>query len=1420
MTTSLLTRPLKQTFLSLAMALCVVLPFTSTQADDLDIYTNPTPSVNQAPLTMLALDLNLLDVQAVACSNVLLPPSAPEASNPENAGCAGLQQLLTLGTLLGTIEALPGNVLGGAVPGLLNSVGLLVPDLLNNTVFDLLNMVSTTPVVGPLVGGLLGALGSILSSGNLLQTVTSTLPLYLTLSSILQELIDTRVGIMLNHGDASAAPPAPCAFADQSNLGGLRQQTPACSNGGYIFLGLLDLTRVDQLLGKVLPLLLSAVGNLLNGSTLSNPLSTTPYQTKELYVELMRYLAGGPIFNASLGVNDNLLAKTLVRDQTIETGNNPRNYVSALQTYPQACNINFLHVQLTPSAKQDESDDELRRFMPDAASREPTGVLSLANVVNTAANEGFLYAGDRRRIKSFFLVQDSIGNLGDLSAIRNLGGNVTTYTNVLGLVGRGRDIAGAMIKPLSVDTTLGSLTIAASRTTASGVLDSAYLPAFRADIDQKPDWHGNLKRLKLQADAKKNLQVVAVDGSKTAIGSNGRILNDALTIWTDPAKLGTGVTADGPVADLGGAGQKIPGYQFGGGGNPGRANATNARKLFFDSYTSVDGAKLAALNPDEDAVRTELLAATGATTSGSSERNLCTTLNNCDGNANSCRSGCANALNNCPSACSSVLNTCNGTCGTNLGQCNADCANVGQSCRNAANTKYDNCDRAARTITQLDLLGLPILTTTYASCQEKADASQCGLFGCSSAQRTTIKNQCEAERAQCTTTRNTELAACPSAPANCTSTCTTNNNSCGLICTGNSSTCSSSCSSTATSCNSSCDTTLNSCLTGCGIDPGSNADTLTKDLLLYARGFDVGTQAAPKTGSGIRGRPWMMGAVLHSKPLAINYGKRGSRTTDDVRVVFGSADGYLRMVNDETGVESWGFMPQAVMKDLKVLRENVAGSALPYGVDGSPLVLIRDRAPTTGTNAGKLGIIGDVLDAPAANPPVIGDRVLLFFGLRRGGNAYYALDVTDPDDPKLEWKLSAEGLLRKGQSTVDAGSAAQFAAMGLAFSTPQVGRIRFDADGDVATTNDVNTVTTLIFGGGYNGGRNLAGAKIGKDFYNSRNNAVGTDDGTSAGDRGNALFMIDAATGKLIWRAMRSATAGYTATSGTRSYAHPMLVDSIPSDLTALDTDNDGFTDRLYVGDTGGRLWRADFAGILPSAWTIMPIASVGRHNSTATNNILNDRRIFFAPDYVPLRNTVDRQGSDIILFGTGDREDPLNLTTENSFYAVRDTDLVSGKAASEIITLEADTRLPKHASFTNSTAVTPSALVDISSLIAGYRVQFPRTGEKYFSASVTVNGTTTFTSYVPPDASAAGGRLCAPSEGTSRAYAVGTRKGEARSIFTAQVGRDAPLADGLPGEINALVGTQQAAGGKVFAIPAKDTYRASWRERLGETQK
>ena len=200
------------------------------------------------------------------------------------------------------------------------------------------------------------------------------------------------------------------------------------------------------------------------------------------------------------------------------------------------------------------------------------------------------------------------------------------------------------------------------------------------------------------------------------------------------------------------------------------------------------------------------------------------------------------------------------------------------------------------------------------------------------------------------------------------------------------------------------------------------------------------------------------------------------------------------------------------------------------------------------------------------------------------------------------------------------------------------------------------------------------------------------------------------------------------------------------------------------------------------------------------------------------MRSTLDRSGVDLVLFGTGDREDPLNLVTQNWFYVLKDTDTVSGKAASEIVTTETNSALPKHNDFDNFDTGT---LRDVTGLTTGYRFSFPRTGEKYFSSPVTLGGTTTFTSYIPPDPSDPNAPICTPSEGVSRLYSIGVRKSEFRSINNASsAGRDLPLSTGLPGEINVLSGTNQAAGGQVFSIDAREKYRASWRERLGETQK
>ena len=66
---------------------------------------------------------------------------------------------------------------------------------------------------------------------------------------------------------------------------------------------------------------------------------------------------------------------------------------------------------------------------------------------------------------------------------------------------------------------------------------------------------------------------------------------------------------------------------------------------------------------------------------------------------------------------------------------------------------------------------------------------------------------------------------------------------------------------------------------------------------------------------------------------------------------------------------------------------------------------------------------------------------------------------------------------------------------------------------------------------------------------------------------GNRLFMMDAATGKLLW------------TAGDQSRADralPRMTHAVAARVAAIDTDGDGFADRMYAADVGGRIWRFD----------------------------------------------------------------------------------------------------------------------------------------------------------------------------------------------------------------------------------------------------
>ncbi|MES1944136.1 hypothetical protein PC39_08474 [Salinisphaera sp. PC39] len=555
-------------------------------------------------------------------------------------------------------------------------------------------------------------------------------------------------------------------------------------------------------------------------------------------------------------------------------------------------------------------------------------------------------------------------------------------------------------------------------------------------------------------------------------------------------------------------------------------------------------------------------------------------------------------------------------------------------------------------------------------------------------------------------------------------------------------------------------------------------------------GYDCNVPSAEEPPA----KPWVMGNVLHSDPLAIDY---GTARNSDIRVFVGTNAGFLHQFRDSpdgqgtfAGQEVWRFSPRAVMDHYRTWRTNSpTASSRPYGVDGAPVAHIRDTD----------GIIN------AAD----GDKVRLYFGLRRGGKGYYALDVTSPDSaPTGLWRIEK----------TDGGD---FDELGLTFSTPRTGSVGLATGG-----GDAERTPVLVFGGGYDGGYTEGGTPLGKDAASgsdfdtgksanaaANRNLVGDDD-----DEGNALYVVEAETGELIWKAGKGNRAGAGRAGGTDVWTHPDLDDGIASAPTALDTDGDGLLDRIYVGDTGGRVWRADIGDPDPGNWEMAPIADLGRH-AAGNATVADDRRFFHAPDVV--RVDAGELGFYAVIIASGNRADPYNRHTENHLYVLKDGDALDIDADP----IEPDDLADFDANCTGGGDC--ASLLDADFTDMGWSMRLPGSGEKALSAPTTMTGTILFTSYLPPAVDAA---ACTPQEGTGRLYAVDLRTAEPALDDFAADGESAPggsfygargtpmTAAGIPGDVRYLApGVFLGSDYSLTQVDHRQIWRTYWRDRTGE---
>jgi len=149
------------------------------------------------------------------------------------------------------------------------------------------------------------------------------------------------------------------------------------------------------------------------------------------------------------------------------------------------------------------------------------------------------------------------------------------------------------------------------------------------------------------------------------------------------------------------------------------------------------------------------------------------------------------------------------------------------------------------------------------------------------------------------------------------------------------------------------------------------ADDATRNALVnYVHGYT--NEADAISGAPLLARDWVLGAIIHSRPTIIDYYDPSDISVLLKRyIVIGANDGMLHVFDDADGEEIFAFIPPDILPELKLLPI----TPLVDTVDGDITLYRRDKQPK-----------------------------YLIFGERRGGEYYWALDVSKSDP--LLWDVA------------------------------------------------------------------------------------------------------------------------------------------------------------------------------------------------------------------------------------------------------------------------------------------------------------------------------------------------------------------------------------------------------------------------------
>ncbi len=368
-------------------------------------------------------------------------------------------------------------------------------------------------------------------------------------------------------------------------------------------------------------------------------------------------------------------------------------------------------------------------------------------------------------------------------------------------------------------------------------------------------------------------------------------------------------------------------------------------------------------------------------------------------------------------------------------------------------------------------------------------------------------------------------------------------------------------------------------------------------MLDYLRGRN------DSTTSSYRSRSSNLGDIVNSSPSYVGRprgvyrddleGVTGSEYSTFVNanknrtpmVYVGANDGMLHGFDADTGVEKLAFIPGSLLPKLKELSEN--DYTHQYFVDGTPTVV-------------------DAYDK--ANNKW---RSVLVSGLNGGGQAIFALDVTNPND--FSASNPSKTFMWEFTDTQDVSHR----NLGFTYTQPKVIRMH---DGN----------WYAVFGNGYN---------------NTVDNGADGSNTNDSVDGQASLFIVNLWDGTLV----KEITTGVGSSQDPTGQNRPNGLGTV----TPVDIDGDSISDYIYAGDLFGNVWKFDITGNTVASWDLdyRLFTACEDNGCSVAQPITSPVTVNFGPSGLP--------DDYMVYFGTGKY---IEIGDNNgsaggvqSFYGIRD---------------------------------------------------------------------------------------------------------------------------------------------------------------------